>query len=278
MPVFLRIKKNVLLLVILILLQLFLISLQIPLGEENNYFEKAVFFLFAPVKHGAVAFYDGVGKMMDGVFNLLSIKKENRSLSREMDFLRQENLILKKLIARDRTEEEIRSLLLTVRESIMMARVIGLDYGNFFKSLVINLGSSHGITKDMVVLDKFGQLVGRVCGPVSLFEARIQLITDIDSGIAVYAGESEVAGILSGDGHGRCVVKHILATDEKIRVGQAVYTSGFDGIYPPGVPVGEIQSVESNVTLFKDVLVLPYFNFRRLDRVAVIKLDQDIFF
>jgi rod shape-determining protein MreC len=278
MSLLLQTRKNLILLGLLIVLQLLLISLQIPLGEESNYFEKGVFFIFAPVKHAAVAVYNGVGSLFDGIFSLFSLKKENKSLSEEMDYLRQENLILKNLIARDSTEGEMRDLLLSLRERILMARVIGLDHGNFFRSFFINRGSSHGVVKDMVVLDQFGQLVGRVAGPISLMEARVQLITDIESGIAVYSGLREVTGVLAGNGQGLCLMKHILATDENVQAGQIVHTSGFDGIYPPGIPVGVILSVKNNHTLFKDIAVRPLFNFRRLDRVAVIKLDMKAVF
>ena len=273
MPLLLQTRKNLILLALLIVLQLLLISLQIPLGEEANYFEKGVFYLFAPIKHAAVTVYDGVGGIFSGLFSLFSLTKENRSLSLEMDYLRQENLILKNLIAMDRTEAEMRDLLLSLRENILMARVIGLDYGNFFKAIFINRGSSQGIVKDMVVLNSFGQLVGRVSGPIFLTESRVQLITDIESGIAVNSGESDVAGILTGDGQGNCILKHVLATDEKVQAGEIVYTSGYEGIYPPGIPVGEIFSVQKNPTLFKAITVRPLFNFRYLERVAVIKLD-----
>jgi cell shape-determining protein MreC len=50
-------------------------------------------------------------------------------------------------------------------------------------------------------------------------------------------------------------------------------TSGYDGIYPSGIPVGRIISITEDTTLFKKIVVEPYFDFSELDRVAVLAVD-----
>ena len=135
-----------------------------------------------------------------------------------------------------------------------------------------------GLKKDMVVVEKNGSLVGRIIGQVSFKEARIQLITDNGIGISVFSQENKVLGVASGDGNGCCFFKYVLATNEEVHEGDEVITSGFDGIFPPGLRVGEIVSITTNTSLFKRIIIKPYFNFKHLNEIAVIMIDPKRFF
>ncbi|GAH60322.1 unnamed protein product [marine sediment metagenome] len=160
----------------------------------------------------------------------------------------------------------------------MPAQVIGLDASNLYKSATINKGSLDGIKKNMVVLDKDGNLVGRIVGPITLKEARVQLITDSESGVGVFSQINKVMGVLSGDANGLCSFNYVLVTDLGISDGEEVVTSGYDGIYPQGIKIGKIISMEDTTSLHKAIKVKPYFDFRYLDQLAVITKDlKDIF-
>ena len=191
----------------------------------------------------------------------------------EMFFLRQENNLLRNALENLRSQKEIEESLLRLHENIMAAQVIGLDASNFYKSAVINKGSLDGIKKDMVVLDENGSLVGRIIDPVALKESRVQLITDNESGVAVFSQKKEVMGILSGDGKGSCFLEYIHVTTEDIYEGEDIITSGKDGLFPSGIKVGKIVSITTSTSLFKQVKVEPYFNIRQLDHVAIIMRD-----
>jgi rod shape-determining protein MreC len=95
-------------------------------------------------------------------------------------------------------------------------------------------------------------------------------MTDNESGVGVFSQASRVSGVLSGDGEGKCVLKFVLATLE-ISEGEEVLTSGKDGIFPSGISVGKIAAVLTDASLFKTIIVEPYFDIHRLDWVAVIK-------
>ena len=75
-----------------------------------------------------------------------------------------------------------------------------------------------------------------------------------------------------------CRLKYILTTDSQLINGDSVVTTGYDGIFPPDLPVGEVVSVTSTEDLFQDIKIKPYFNIRNLDQVAVIKLNAKEFF
>jgi len=273
MPLFLKERKSLLVLIALIFFQLILISTQVPLGYGKNYFERAVFSVFSPVQHGILSFFQSIGYLWKNYFYLQNVQSQNQKMKEEMFFLRQENNLLRNALENLRSEKEIEKSLLMLHENILAAQVIGLDASNFYKSATINKGSLDGLKKDMVVLDKNGSLVGRIIDPVALKESRVQLITDNESGVGVYSEKKEVMGILSGDGKGYCFLEYIHVTTEDIYEGEDIITSGKDGLFPSGIKVGKIVSITTTTSLFKQIMVEPYFDIRDLDHVAVIMRD-----
>jgi len=278
MPHFLRKRKSLTVLIALILFQFILISIQIPLGHEQNYFEKAVFSIFSPVQHGIISFFRSIGNLWKNYFNLRNVQSKNQKMKEKLFLLRQENALLRNALQRFKSEKEIQDNLLKMHENILAAQVIGLDASNYYKSVIINKGILDGLKKNMIVLDKNGNLVGRIIDPISLKESRVQLITDNESGIGVFSQKVRVGGVLVGDGQGQCLLKYVLGTTKDISEGEEVITSGFDRIYPPGIRVGKIISYERTDSLHLQIKVEPYFDFRYLDQVAVIMKDPKEFF
>jgi len=275
MPLFLKERKNLTILIALIFFHFFLISMQVPLGENASVFEKTVFSVFSPIRHGVLSFFKGIGNIWKNYFHLRNVQNQNEEMKEEIFYLRQENNLLRNALQRFRSEREIEENLLAMHENILPAQVIGLDPSNYYKSVIINRGTLDGIKRNMVVLDKNGNLVGRIIDSISLKEARVQLITDNESGISVFTQMKRVQGILEGDGKGQCLMQYVLATTrpEEISEGEDVITSGYDRIYPLGIRVGRILLIASNASLHKHIIVEPYFDFRFLDQIAVIMKD-----
>lgn len=266
-------KKRFLLLLGLVFVHLLLISIQVPKGSEPTYFERVVFSVFTPVEHGVVSFFRGLKNFWRNYFYFRDVQRQNQSLRDEAFRLRQENLALKNLLLKFQGGKGIQDLLSTVSRSILVASVIGIDSGQIYKSIHLNKGSTDGVRKDMVVLDRKGRLVGRVVEPVSSRESRVQLISDEDSGVGVLTERFRVVGILQGDAGGKCRLKYIVKTNKEVMVDEEVLTSGLDGIYPSGIPVGRIVSITEDTELFKKIVVEPYFDLSDLDQVAVFTAD-----
>jgi rod shape-determining protein MreC len=256
---------------------LILLSLQAPLGSESSFFEKTIFSIFSPLQNGTTSIIRGIGNFWKGYFSLRGVYKENKSIKREVFFLQIENRLIRGLLDRSTKEAELEGILEDIREKIVFSRVIEIDLTNQYKSVFINRGLISGIEKDMIVLDKFGQLVGRVTELVGLNESMVQLITDSESGVSVY-NQKDILGVINGNDVGMCTLKYIAGTEEEVGVGDILVTSGYDHIYPPGIPVGTIVTVGPSDELFKDILVQPFFKFHNLDELAVIKLDPNEIF
>jgi rod shape-determining protein MreC len=273
MPFSLKERRKFVFLAGLIFFHLFLISLQVPKGKEPTYFERAFFAVFSPVQHGVVSSFQDVRKFWNNYFYFRQVRRQNQEMRDEIFILRQENQVLKNLLLKYKGGREIQELLSTVSRSILVGSVIGFDSSEIYKSVVLNKGSLDGLKKDMVVLDKRGRLVGRVISPISLKQSRVQLITDEASGVGVFSERFKVVGILTGNAGGKCLMRYVLKTNKEIEEGEEVSTSGFDGLYPSGIPVGKIISCTEDATLFKKIIVEPYFDFSELDQVAVITVD-----
>ena len=280
MPLFLKERKSLTILIALIFFHFLLVSMQVPLGEKASIFEKTVFSFFSPVRHGIISFFRSIGNVWNNYFYLRNVQGQNEQMKEQIFYLQQENNLMRNALQKFRSEREIEENLLEMHESISPSRVIGLDPSNFYKSVIINRGTLDGIKKNMVVLDKNGDLVGRIVDAVSLKEARVQLITDNESGISVFTEGNRIRGILVGDGEGQCLMRYVLATTtpEEISEGEDVITSGYDRIYPSGIRVGRIVSITTDTSLHKHIIVIPYFDFRYLDQIAVIMKDPQEFF
>ncbi len=277
MPSFLSNRKNLIVLIALILIQMVLISIQVPLEESETLLERVVFAVFAPIQHGVVSIFRGIGTVWNNYFAIRNTKKQNRQLNEENFSLLQENIILKQFLKRYENEAVLKERFRLLSESVFGAHVIGMDSENPFKSVIINRGSLDGLGRDMIVLDASGNLVGRVF-EVTFKQARVQLITDEKSGVSVTTSENKSLSILEGKGRGVCQLKFSLTTDEAPKVGDILVTTGFDQIYPPGIQVGRVLSVSNPPQLFKEVLVQPFFQLRNLNKLAVILVDANMFF
>jgi rod shape-determining protein MreC len=278
MPFSWKKRKNLIVLAFLIFAQLILISVQVPLGEEENFIEKFVFSVFSPIQHGVVSFFRGIGGVWKSYFDLRRVKQENQSLQQKIYLLKQENQLLWSLLEKYKSEKEIVDVLINMQRNILPARIIGMDASNIWNSVVVNKGSLDGVKKDLVVLDENGQLVGRVVEPVAFREARVQLITDNESGVHVHPEGKETAGVLSGDGAGFCDLEFILSTDTEVSEGDRLITTGVDGIYLPGILTGHVYSVKEDVNLYKIIKVKPAFRIQDTDRVAIILMDVNEIF
>lgn len=270
MPPFWKDRKNVIVIGVLVFAHLVLISVQVPLGAERTFFDRAVFSIFAPVQRAVAGIAVSVSGFWKGYFHLRGVRTDNQKLLKELFFARQENLFLRERLRFLQNEEKIRENLALLRKSFVAARVVGVDASDPFKSLVINRGAADGVRANMAVCDRNGNLVGRIVEPISLREAKVQLITDAEAGVSVVSGTDRIVGVLAGDAGGRCQLRYVKSTTPGGQEGEDLFTTGFDRLFPPGIRVGRIISVLTDASLFKTIRVAPFFRFNDLGQVAVI--------
>jgi rod shape-determining protein MreC len=100
---------------------------------------------------------------------------------------------------------------------------------------------------------------GGVIGRVVRSEGRrcwIELITHPVAAVAVQTPDGTVQGLAVGSDTGDLIVQFIPRQAELLR-GNDLVTSGADGIYPPGLPVGRVTSVRESANAFLEVRAHP---------------------
>jgi rod shape-determining protein MreC len=148
------------------------------------------------------------------------------------------------------------------------AEVVGRDASVWFQSLTIDKGERDGLKPGMPVLAPEG-VVGMISG-TSSHAARVMLLTDPNSGVDVLVQRTRARGIVSGQLEQEAVLKYV-KRDEDVKVGDRVITSGLDGVFPKGMPVGHVTEVSrKDRGLFLYAEVTPSAAASRLEEVLVV--------
>jgi len=163
--------------------------------------------------------------------------------------------------------------LLDLREEMpgqaVAARITAADATGLFRTATLNKGERDGIVKSMAVLAPQG-VVGRVV-TTSPHAARVLLLEDHSSGIDALVERTRAGGIVEGSPEGACLLKFVKRRED-LQVGDRIVTSGFDGIFPKGVLIGEITSlVRKDQGLFQTAEVQPAVDFSKLEEVLVVQ-------
>ena len=155
----------------------------------------------------------------------------------------------------------------TLGGTLLTTRVIGHDAAGLSRTLVVDQGSAAGIAKGAAVLAPEG-IVGQVF-QVSPHAARVLLVSDHNSGVDAVVQRTRGRGIVEGTADGRCGLKFVKRTED-LQVGDLVVSSGLDGIFPRGLPIGHIEAVDKQGQgLFQYGQIEPAVDTERLEEVLV---------
>jgi rod shape-determining protein MreC len=183
------------------------------------------------------------------VTNLFNIKSENEKLKKALEVYRQKELSVEYLTNQNKNLRKILESDETLfKEHIVLSKVLVDKSSPYLKSIIINKGSKAGILKGMPVIDK-EYLVGRVV-ETNYLSSRVLLLSDLNSRIPVTFGEDGTQAILKGSGGSRPVLEY-LPEGYVVEEGIDVFTSGKDGIFFAGSPIGTTVE-EGKVKLFSE--------------------------
>ena len=205
-----------------------------------------------------------------------------RSTSSENEALRIENDALKLTIAQLQTkaaEADRLAALLSFRQAhaevpMVGARVIAASPGNASQTIEIDRGERDGIKRNMAVITPDGA-VGKV---IEAYRdaSQVLLLTDKDSGAGAMLVGSRVQSPVGGTGDPLLVMKYV-PTDEDVKVGEKLVTSGMDKIFPRDIPLGTVAEVKPG-NPFKQIRVQPAAKMDRLETVIVLLTQTPVEF
>jgi rod shape-determining protein MreC len=141
--------------------------------------------------------------------------------------------------------------------------------GRWSNTYVIDKGTDDLVEKDMAVVTQEG-LLGKVQEAYGTYSV-VLLIDDARFSAAVKLQSMRTEAVLSGTGLNQCEVKYV-AADTDVRAGEALVTSGLDGLFPPGIPAAFITEVETTEgALFHRIKAVPLIDTRKVEEVLIIK-------
>ncbi len=153
------------------------------------------------------------------------------------------------------------------------AHVVGRDPTTWWRSVLIDYGARDGAEVNQPIITNDG-LVGRIrsVGPT---HSEVALIGDPECGVSAIVAETRDNGVIQearsavvGDGY---VTLRTLQNSPSVMAGHRVLTSGLGGVFPKGIPVGEIADSRSvDGGLYTEARLRLAANLNRLEEVWVI--------
>ena len=197
-----------------------------------------------------LSLYDEFKKNENELKNLKEMKLNN-------DFLILENNKLRELINE------------TLQSKDLYAKVLVDKNSPYLKSIILNKGSKNNVKIGMAIVDN-SYLVGKII-EVNYTNSRALLLSDLNSKIPVLLEPIDIHAVLSGTGKSHGVIEFTKDDyNQKIKDKEIiVYTSGYGGLFKPGLPVGKI--IKDNET--KENIISFFSDFRQLDYVKIVSYE-----
>lgn len=127
----------------------------------------------------------------------------------------------------------------------IVAPVVGRSADHWWHQVTLGRGSQEGIKEGYIVMGP-GGLVGRIIS-VTPQTSRVLLISDPTSRVGVAIPRSRHMGFIRGNGKNKAVME-FFENVPNVKAGDVVSTSSFSQLFPPGWPVGRVESVDMNKT------------------------------
>ncbi len=112
----------------------------------------------------------------------------------------------------------------------------------FIKKVIVDRGERDGVQIGSAVVDDEGVL-GQVTRVYPL-QSEVTLITDKDQSVPVQLIRTGMRSLVSGSTRGEGLVMRFVPVTADVQPGDELVTSGLDGVFPTGVPVAKIMTVQ----------------------------------
>ncbi len=250
---------------VIVALSLFSLSALNPAALETTRTRTAD--MFAPLLAAVNQPFYQASEYVRAVSGIAELQTENIRLEQENMRLRDWYQTALSLQSENKSLQELLNIKLAPQHSYITARVIA-DSGNAFaKSLLVLAGSRDGVESGQAVLAGDG-LIGRVIESGQK-TARILLLSDINSRIPVLIQGTNQRAILAGNNDDLPGLLH-LPPEIEIEAGVRVVTSGHGGLFPYGLPVGQVVRTEEGA-----LAVRPYASIDRVHMIRIVNKDED---
>lgn len=239
---------------------------------------------FTPAQGAIGGFFSGVKRNISGMFSYSENMKRIEDLKKENQQLKKE------IIEMDMSKEDIRNfeelkkalnyVEITKPKSYVSARVVAKNDGNWYESFVISAGEKDGVEVESIVVTGDG-LAGIVYEVSSNYSKAISLLNYKSAVSFKVLRKSDYMGVIrknisvdSDKNVKGYLMGYMFDMEYDAVPGDILITSGL-GMYPEGIPIGEIEQViEDKRNLVKNIKVRPYVDFKNMDDVMIINPNR----
>lgn len=254
-------------------------------GGGLHALQRGVLQVLAPIQDGTGRALKPVRDLFGWFDDTLHARGERDKLRKERDRLRKEaigaddarrqNEQLRKLVGLDQAGE-------LSGYTPVTSRVIGRSPTVWYATINVDKGTADGVRLNQPVVNGDG-LVGKVTA-VTGGAAQVTLITDHTSGVSakvltpvVTSSGNGVTGLIqTAVGNPNDLRLEFISAHSKLQKGDRVVTAGstsskLESLFPPGIPIGQITTVDdTEVSQYQRVHMRPFADLRRLDFVQIL--------
>ena len=243
--------------IIFILLEIVSFSLII----RHNEYQRAIF------SESASTLFGNISSTITSIKDYFRLKEMNESLANE-------NILLKNRLEK---YEFLRDTIIhgtVVQDSIPVYEYIGAKqvnatYNRTKNYITLNQGRKNGLQKEMAVCTPEG-IVGLIQDLSDHFAVVIPLI-NVDSRISAKIKKNNYYGSLQWDGNDYAYsYLNDIPYHVEVNAGDTIVTSGLSKIFPEGIVVGYVESVDKETANFLKIKVKLAVDFKRINHVYVI--------
>jgi len=214
-------------------------------------------------------FTSSVSNFVKTTFYAREVINENRELKKRLDTLTIENLILKRELENSKSIKTVEDYIKKFPFTVEISTVVARNPQFWHQYLLIDGGKDKGFLPGMPVITKDG-LIGKI---VEVFDgySKVLLLIDPEFSVDVRGDKSNVLALCSGIGTSVMKINYVPKFEE-LELGETVVTSGLDGAFPEGIPVGYVMEINKPFgDYFLDAYVIPVVDVLKIKEVIVIK-------
>jgi rod shape-determining protein MreC len=217
---------------------------------------------FAPIMDAISRPAATAARFVENVHELINLRSENERLRQQNATLLQWQQAAQRLDSENRSLRSLLNYKPELASSYITARVIADPGGAFVRTVVVTAGRRDGVRTGLAAVAGAG-LMGRVV-QVGEWSSRVLLVTDLNSRIPVLIEPSRQRAVMSGDNSDQPKLIYVPG-ETSLAVGDRVVTSGHGGMFPPGLPVGLVASVNDSA-----IRVQPFVDLGRVEHLQLV--------
>ncbi|MGH7323674.1 MAG: rod shape-determining protein MreC [Candidatus Rokuibacteriota bacterium] len=222
-----------------------------------------------PVQKALAAIHRGSLGVWTTYLDWKNVRVENRRLRDDNQRMRVEALVTVETSEENRRLRRLLQLRTRLPLETLPGEIIAREWGGWVRSLTVNRGRADDIRRLTAVISPDG-LVGRVV-EVRPGASIVQVLTDPASTVGAHVLRTRAPGIVEGDPRGSLRLKYMARDGAGLAVGDLVVSSGQGGLFPRGVPIGRVRTIDDRgAALFHYAALEPAVDFARIDEVLLV--------